>query len=197
MPLPYTITTAPSVEPVSLAEQKLFMRVLIDDEDALISTCIAAARRWCEKYANRAYITQTIRVTAPRFPGSDGKLEIPLSPLQSVSSVQYYATDGTLTTLAASEYIAVTAGRPGFLRPAPTTSWPATQHGRDEGVIVTAVVGFGDASTDVPQTHLQAIKMLANHLFEERNPEVTGAIVSKINFAVESLLAADCVPEMA
>ncbi|WP_418565520.1 head-tail connector protein [Pyramidobacter piscolens] len=57
-----------AVEPISLAEAKAHLRVVADDEDALISVYIAASRQYAERYQNRIYVATT---------GADGE---PLTP---------------------------------------------------------------------------------------------------------------------
>jgi len=52
-------TVAPALEPVSLTEAKLHLRIDTTAEDVLISSLIKAARQYCENYQRRAYITQT------------------------------------------------------------------------------------------------------------------------------------------
>lgn len=43
------------MEPVTLEEAKLYLRVGHDDEDALISDLIVAAREYCETYTEQEY----------------------------------------------------------------------------------------------------------------------------------------------
>lgn len=64
------IVTAPTSEPVSLAEAKGYLRVDSDlsADDATITGLIAAARQDAEKITWRALITQTWKLVADRFP---------------------------------------------------------------------------------------------------------------------------------
>lgn len=75
------ISVAPVTEPVSLDEAKLHLRVDLTDEDTLIDTLIAAAREDCEKFQNRAYISQTWELWLDAFP-SRNYIELPLPPFQ-------------------------------------------------------------------------------------------------------------------
>ena len=52
---------APVVEPVSLADAKLYLRVDTSDEDTLIGTLIAAARHCVEAATARQLIDQVWR----------------------------------------------------------------------------------------------------------------------------------------
>ena len=55
----YQITTEPATEPLTLTEAKEHLRVDGTDEDTLITSIITVARKLCENYTNRAFITQT------------------------------------------------------------------------------------------------------------------------------------------
>jgi uncharacterized phiE125 gp8 family phage protein len=77
--------TAPSVEPISTAEAKLHCRVDATDEDTLIAALIVAAREYAEKYTGRALITRTVTILEPV---TSDPVELPLPPLQFISSVQ-------------------------------------------------------------------------------------------------------------
>ena len=75
------LSAAPALEPLSLKEVKLHLRVDSDEEDTLIQSLIAAARMDCEKFQNRAYITQTWELWMDSWPDKDF-IELPLPPLQ-------------------------------------------------------------------------------------------------------------------
>lgn len=64
------LVTSPSEEPVTLAEVKLDMRVDTDftDHDSLIQSYIQAGRQHAETICRRAFVTQSWRLTADRFP---------------------------------------------------------------------------------------------------------------------------------
>ena len=47
-------TVAPAVEPISLTEGKLHLRIDTTAEDGLISSLIKTARQYCENYQQRA-----------------------------------------------------------------------------------------------------------------------------------------------
>ncbi len=54
------ITTEPLVEPISLIEAKLHLRVSTTADDALITQLIRAARIYCENYQGRPYIAPNV-----------------------------------------------------------------------------------------------------------------------------------------
>ena len=64
------LVTPPAEEPISLDEAKSDMRVDADftEHDALIEGYIAAGRQHAETICRRAFVTQSWRITADRFP---------------------------------------------------------------------------------------------------------------------------------
>jgi hypothetical protein len=118
--MPIQVTSAPAVEPVSLAEAKAHLRVDVSDDDALITALIIAARQHAETITRRALVTQSWKGVFDQFPmpgmnissanwygpqwgntpgplsvtRPDGKtgyeITLPMPPLQSVESIKYY-----------------------------------------------------------------------------------------------------------
>lgn len=79
------IKTAPTVEPISLDEAKLHLKVDGSDDNALITAKIITARQLAEKETKRAFITQTIEMYLDSAPA---EIEVPRPPLQSVDSIK-------------------------------------------------------------------------------------------------------------
>ena len=88
--MPTIILTAPTVEPVSLAEAKLHCRVDTTDEDALISALIVAAREYVEQVTGRALITRTYRAMEYATGAAFELLYPPLQTLDSVETCDIY-----------------------------------------------------------------------------------------------------------
>jgi len=182
-------TTPPASEPVTLQEIKDHLRILGTDEDALLTAMIQAAREYCEKYQNRAYITQTWELALDQFPPED-RIRIPLPPLQSISSVKYYGTDDTEYTLPATDYQVDIHSQPGRVVLGYGKSWPSITLRPANGVIITFIAGYGTTADEVPERVKQAIKVLVGHLYENR--EATDIKEFKeVPFAVHALLGLD------
>jgi uncharacterized phiE125 gp8 family phage protein len=176
--LKWQVTTEPAVEPVSLEEAQLNLRADCDADVDLITALIVAARRWCEDYENRAYITQTI--TAKTFWLPD-QIILPRPLLQSVTSVKYIDTAGDEQTLSSDLYDVDTFREPGQITRAFNATYP-TVRGDVNGVTIVYKAGYGDASTDVPPETIQAIQIMITYFYEDRLGE------SKIPPAVKNLL---------
>ncbi len=133
------VLTPPAVEPVTLAEAKLHLRVDTSDEDALITRLIKSAREECEHYIQRTIPATTLGLYLDAFP--DGDLRLPLGPAQSITSVQYVNEAGNLTTLPGSVYALDDTQIDAVLRLTWGSDWPTTRS-QPNAVIVTYVAGY-------------------------------------------------------
>ena len=183
-----TLITAPTSEPITIDEVISHLRIDGSDEYGLIESYIKAARVYCEKWQNRAYIPQTWMLDLDDFPDED-YINIPLPPLQSVSSVVYYDTDDNNYTLSTSEYLVDIDNEPGRIYLNYSKTWPSITLRPANAVEITFIAGYGDAD-DVPQHIKQAILLLVGHMYENR--EATSfQNFTELPFAVESLLWTD------
>lgn len=189
MPGSLTLVTAPTVEPVSLAEAKDHLRVDGDDEDTLIEALVGAARAWVEETYGRALTTQTWDLALNGFPRCRW-ISIPRAPLQSVTSLTYYDEDlSTSTVFSSANYQVDTLRTPGVLALKNNVFWPTDTLRPSSGVVVRFVAGYGATAASVPEPIKQAIKLLAGTMYLHRETEVTGTIVARIGFAADALLA--------
>ena len=62
------LLTGPAIEPISVEETKIFLRVEHDDEDQLIAALIAGARSHIEVQTHTALITQNWRMVLDAWP---------------------------------------------------------------------------------------------------------------------------------
>ena len=209
-PTTLTVATAPTSEPITLAEARAHLRIDGNDEDALIERIIRVARETCERLSGLSFMEQTLRLYLDRFPCADGTdqptperawaglyggdaiIELHRPPIQSVTSIQYVDADGTTQTLSASAYRTDLVSMPGRISPAHGTAWPETRDVTN-AVIVTYVAGA--ASVDlVPAAAGQAMLLLIGHLYENRQQVVTGTIASNLPMGVIDLLNSIRVP---
>ena len=195
-----TLVTPPSVEPITLTEAKLYLRVTHAAEDALITSLIAAARQWVETYTRRALCTQTWDLRYAGFPDRWRALVVPHAPLQSVTSITYIDDDEVMQTLGTSLYVVrtqdgPTAGR-GTIEAADSVTMPTVSDAPDLPVTVRAVCGYGNAAA-VPDGLKAALYLLLGDLYEQRQITIVGTITSKTQTTVERLLAPYRVIEVA
>ena len=119
-----TLVTAPSVEPITLSEAKLFAKIDVPDDDTLVTDLIAAARKRVETWKGWALIQQDWDLFLDAFPGpllqvtnpSEGwtslsgdwtgqsywasaPILVPRPPIISVTYVKYTDYNGNIVTL--------------------------------------------------------------------------------------------------
>lgn len=183
--MPYTVTTAPSAEPLTTAEAKTHMNVTTSADDTYIATLIVAAREYVQNRIRRSLITQTITATFDKFTEC---IELERGPVQSVTSVSYVDAAGDTQLLATSYYQTDLVTVPPRIVEAYSKTWPLT---RDQlnAVTIVFVAGYGAAAA-VPQPIKHAMLLYIAHLYENRESVITGTIVSEAPQSVDALLSA-------
>lgn len=194
--MPYVVTSAPGVEPLSLAEAKNFVRTAASDAatEATLTAMVTAARVHVESLLWRQLITATYELRLECFPvaSSDrpyAEILAPRPPLQSVSSVVYVDADGESQTWDAANYVVDVQSEPGRIYPAYGVVWPTVRKSPN-AVIVTYDAGFGDAATDVPEVILLALRLVVADMWACRLPVARG------NSTVERLLDPESVRDL-
>ena len=190
-----TVTTAPAVEPITLAEAKDYAKVEVSTDDQLINSLITSARLYVENFTRRALNTQTITMRIDW--GFPNVIEL-LPDLQSVTaaSFTYVDSDGVTTQVPTATYTVDTASDPGRIYRAFNQTWPTVRLQR-QSISVVFIVGYGAsgetpeaARTAVPEPIRTAIKMMVNHTYENRNPHVVtiGGTIVNVPKTVDTLL---------
>ena len=172
-----TLIAAPILEPMTLAEAKLHLRVDGTDEDALITSLIGAARRGAEHKLNRALITQTWELALDAFP--DGSIELPMSRALSIVSVKYLDSSGVEQTVDSADYALDAATTPGWVLLASDATWPTTYDGAN-AVRVRFTCGYGPAASDVPADVVAWCKLQVGALYRNREGFAAGQSVAEL-----------------
>lgn len=185
------LITAPGAEPVTLAEAKDHLRLDHALDDTKVNALITAARQYIEEQCWRGLVTQTWELVGSTFPDDaclpaerQGFL-LPMGNLVSVASLKYIDQNGVEQTMTPGDYTVDAVSVPGRLRLAYGKSWPSYRYQWD-AVRIRYVVGW--AVDAVPQPIKQALQLLVAQMYENRTPEVTGTIVSKVSISFENLL---------
>lgn len=145
------LVEGPEIEPVTLTSVKDHLAIDTSDFDALLHGYILAVRQHLDGrdgILRRALVRQTWDLKLRAFPDI---LELPLPPLQSVTSISYVDTNGSTQTLATDGYQVAGVGgsQPGYIVPAFGGSWPATRD-MPEAVTVRFVCGYPDDGGSPP-----------------------------------------------
>lgn len=178
-----TLITAPAAEPVALADVKAFLRVDHGDDDTMIDAMIIAARQEAEKICRRSLITQTWELVSDSFPR---EIAVPLPPLQSVTSIKYYDTNGVEQTLSALLYQVDIDSAPGRIIPAYGEVWPVTRC-QLNAVRVRFVAGYGADDTKIPEAIKTWIRIRVATMYENREAFTQGQPIQELKF-VDGLL---------
>ena len=189
-----TRATGPAVEPLTVAEAKLHLRVDISDDDAYIGTLITAAREWVESYLDRTLITTQLILRAAEFPTEELELARPpmvASGTATAVVITYTLADTTTATLSTALYRVDRTTTPGNVAPIINGTWPSDVIEDANAVAVTYWAGYGPTSASVPATIRHAMLMLIGHWYDRRSAVLTGTISKPLEFAVESLLASN------
>jgi gp6-like head-tail connector protein len=117
--------TQPDIEPVTLEEMRMHLRVFGTDEDAMILGLIVSAREWVEDETGRALIDQSWRLTLSEdpwvypnvvsdavrgpntgicYPLPDGGILLRKSPVIAITSVATVDSVGVETAVGAATY---------------------------------------------------------------------------------------------
>lgn len=165
------LVTAPPVEPITLTEAKLHLKVDLTDDDDLITSLIQSARENVELVTGRALVTQTWEMTMDQFPYPRSYMtgtrpvggiqpqqiiRLPKPPLQSVTSITYIDSSGNTQTLATNQYVVDVTSLPGSILPAYGVAWPYAQR-IPKSVTVRFVAGFADSSGSWAALHAYAL----------------------------------------
>jgi len=165
------IFTQTGIEPLTLEDAKLFLRIDQTSDDDLVTALVSSARTTAEKYLNKLIVQQTVTMTMDSLPC--GGFKLAYGPVQSVTSVKVTDSSGAQTTWDASNYIVDTSGS--RIVYTPTAVFPTTYQSIN-AMQVVYVAGYGlatDAST-IPGGIVQALRHLMAATYENR--EVADAV---------------------
>lgn len=192
-----TVVNVPDEEPVTQDEVVAHLRIdATDVEDTTLPIYISAVRRWIEKSAGIAFLTQTLEWAQDEFPpggimyglsryglppGGDpwdsdvfASIYLPRPPLQSVVSVKYVDGSGVTQTLSNTLYGVDTRSYPGRVYPAYNQSWPDTRY-QPNAVVVQYIAGY-DGVGNVPDDLRQVLLLACGMLYENREAMIEGTL---------------------
>ena len=168
MSLSYSDTSAISTDFKNEIKRALKIPTANTDHDSELTDLALAAITLLERASGRLFLTRTVTWTLDEFPNEEC-LEVPLPPLASITSIQYYDTDDVQQTWASSKYN-VSTSTPGRIEPTESESWPTTKN-KFEAVTIVFSAGYGATESTVPAGIRQAIKLCIKYWFEEGTPE--------------------------
>lgn len=183
------LVSPPAVEPITLAEAKLHLKVEHDAEDSLISALIVSARMTAEHETGRKLITQTWEAVFDDFPpyGEAFRLHTAMVPAQSISQVAYLNDAGVATVFAAENYALDAVNLPGFIFPMQGVAWPSDVADTANAVQIRVTCGYWSAD-DVPQPIKQWMLLQIGAMKERRSALHDGKVEAIPDRFVDRLL---------
>jgi len=175
-----------ATEPVTVEECKLWAHIDSDADDTNIAYMITTARQWAEEYSGRVFLNTTKTLKIDSFKDT---MELPGTPLYSVSSITYLDENGDEQTLSSSIYDVDTTTEPGLVTLAYDESWPTTQMSHN-AITITYTSGYGTSASNVPSKFKAAIMMLVANMDCHREA-TTEAKIHEVPFGVRALLSID------
>ena len=167
-------------EVLSTSELKAFLRVTHSTEDTLIEAIRQAAINYVEQFCNIRLGDRSATFFFSEFPDF---VELPIGPVNSITNVKYATSDSTTATMPSSDYY-VTSGRDPML--ISFNNIPSVFSDTYKKLQITVDLGYAEASVPAPIKH--AVKLLVAHMYDQRAPEVSGTITTKLKIGLESLL---------
>ncbi len=168
------LTTPPSVEPISLAEAKVHLRITHNDDDTYISALIISARRAVEQRYDISLLQQSWSVFVDDWPDV-GIFDLPLFPVMSIADVKIYGDDDVAATLDPAHYYLDTVSRAARLVLRMGRIFPPPGR-RANGIEIKLVAGFGATAASVPSTIKQALLITLSDWFANRGDEQSASL---------------------
>lgn len=157
-----------TTEPIGYALAQEALRLDDETDELSVNVYIQAARQTFEMHTN--CIVTSSQTWKAHFEGwKDFKL--PIYPIISVVSVQYYDGNDDLQTYDSANYWVQTYYRYTVIELKPTASTP-TLSKRTQSIIVNFTAGHTTMDT-VPSSAKEAILLLAGHYYENRQAQIT------------------------
>tara|TARA_R110001583_G_scaffold29380_3_gene102978 strand:+ start:698 stop:1276 length:579 start_codon:yes stop_codon:yes gene_type:complete len=180
----YTVDTAAATVLITTADAKAFLKVDISDDDTLIDNLVSAATESAQEYTNRFFIDTTLLQYGTKF--SD-LTELLKSPVDSITHIKYYDSDNAQQTLSSSVYSLIPAIEPSLISLSVSQSYPSVAD-RTDAIECKYVVGYGTASTDVPNAIIEAVYLTIGHWYQNRTAVVVGSQVNALPMGAKYLL---------
>jgi len=183
------ITTEPTSEPITLAEAKSYLRVDSSGDDALITALIVSARKLCESHTQRAFISQTFKLsldtlnaieqplwegieTGPYLEDYRNYIDLPMPIVTTVNHIKTFDSANVATTFAASKYYVDDAREPARIVLKNGENFPTSLRVAN-GIEVTYVSGYANAAA-VPEPIKIGIYQVLTYLYEHRGDMYEG-----------------------
>lgn len=184
-----TLISPPAVAPVELSEFQAHMRREPGDDDEYLQHCLDTAIAQfdgADGELGRALVSQTWRETFAAVPVQGQSVELYLSPVSSVASVEVFTSAGSWEAVPEASVELFEEG--GRFRVAAAAAWP--RPGRHRAPLrIEYVAGYGAAAEAVPKPVCHAVLLFAAHLYKAREPVVFEGAPVEVPLSIGRLVA--------
>jgi hypothetical protein len=192
------LNSQPATEPISVTDAMNHARIDSGVDETLVGYWITAARELAEDYTQQCFVPRSVTAIYDRFPPFDPTgwdywltpgypspaavypnpltraLRLPLWPVVSLDSLQYYDNEGNLDTLVENQdYLTQLQHKPALAYPYPGLIWPVTQFARMGCVIASFTAGYSGANPPgpIPARLMQAMFLTLTYWNENRGDD--------------------------
>jgi len=172
--------------PVSVESCKLDLKIQHNADDTLLEDYIAAAAALVGGKSGIVGKVLTAEIWELKLSSASGCVVLPLSPVQSITSISYFDAENTAQTLDVADFYLYGDEDSALIEPKTNVVWPAV-YARRDAITIRFVAGFGTAD-DIPKNITRAIRLIVAHWYENRTAVLVGVTAQELPMAVESLL---------
>jgi len=179
-----TVATPASIDPLTYTEIRDYLRLDDGVDESFLISLLKSGVNFAENYTGRALINRTLNLfidgidevdvalwegtkVGPDLSLRKRYIEIPTTPVQSVSAVTSFTDDDTESTFASTKYFVDTAREPARLFLRDGEAWPTGLRVAN-GLKIVYVAGYGSNRTDVPEAIRVAILQYIAFNYEHR-----------------------------
>lgn len=166
------VITAPTTEPITLAEAKNYLKQDFTGDDAIITAMIVTARQYVEEYTQRSYAAKTLRVT---FATTESDFRLPYPTVGTITAAEVL-TSPDATAEAFTDYSRPWSGDIITLND-PQEGWSY------RFTYTTLATSFG------ADTAKSAMFMIIGDMYANRGNSVVGTITATVKTNVDAILA--------
>jgi len=199
----FRVTSEPVRTALEVRDVKNFLKLDDDSDEILVRTLIKVASTFIENYTGRSFINRTIELfidgvfeidyplhegtrTGPDMYFRRRVIELPSSPVSTVSSISTFNDDDVETTFLASSYFVDTVTEPSRIVLRNGATWPTALR-VSNGIKIEYVAGYGATTASIPEPLRLAMYQYIAFLYEHRGdferfppPEMPSSIQSLI-----------------
>ncbi len=166
------------IEPLALADVKNYLHVVDDDDDALITSMIKAARK---RFEHESYRSACSKTFVAYFDGFSGDIKLEKPPVQSIVEFKYLDEDSTWQDVDSTIYRTELIEDSGTIVKLSGYTWPTDVLSGINTVKVEYVAGYLSQAVFPENAKLWMLVVIGG-MYENRQTEITGTIVSKFEF---------------